>query len=142
MAFMNEKVSNADREKLVEMDLWSFMGTFPGKDIDSKHLMPYAWTIDKENDIAFFKGSQYKDPPYESKFGLLWKGKLVEFILLQEISGNRDVTWKKLKEKIPAMLADMRDELIEKLKEALKVYGTTGDFLPQYNRPNEINILF
>jgi len=142
MAFVNEKVPNGEREKLVEMGLWSFLGTFPGNNIDNKELMPYAWTRDEENDIVLLKGNQYCKPPYESKFGLLWKGKLIEFVLLQERKDNNDIIWEMQREEIPPEFINMKDKLIEKLKEALKVYGMNGSFLPQYNCANEVKILF
>ena len=68
MAFVNEKLTNEQREEFVARSIKN-----PAS-VSGIALSPIFWTIDHENDMCLIKGGVHRDYHNEYYFVFLWKG--------------------------------------------------------------------
>jgi len=151
MAFINEYISDEDIEKYqidALMNSYQGEGTFPDK------YYKHRWTIDKERGVWFIWVYDPKDPledyrrgTGESIFILHMHGQNIEIVLRDVFDESSKkttdnpfyVTWKLEKIIKPISLQNISDkEIIEILREALKIYGADGmDNVTIYKIPEE-----
>lgn len=110
MAFINERISKEERFEYV---------------LSYRKIKPRKWTIDKEKNVKLFKYWTNIDNPCEKYFGLIWRDYVIEVILLEETKINT-VFWSLGSISIPIELKQCEKEIVEDLREAMKVYGSDG----------------
>lgn len=124
MAFINEKISAADRE---------WFNSFQLKDpFTRKPLESRSWTIDRERD-AFLVGLGGQGD-YESDvpmyYALVWKGNVIFMDTYSTGTGNVssgiEMFWKITKIEAPGSLLQDHEQLIDLIKGALDAKGFAG----------------
>jgi hypothetical protein len=124
MAFVNEKIPDADKQRI---DFSKIEHPYHKSPI----LIPSEWTIDRERDIALINlgGGFGKNAQLPHFFILYWQGKTINAFLRSTFIGNfptsdMELTWKL---EFIGRLADVpEEEVINTLKEALFAYGYIG----------------
>lgn len=122
MAFVNEVVSEADKEKLK---------AFHFKNPVTKEIVsPIYWTIDHQRDVYLFGlgGQGYYDSEIPSFYALVWKGKRIYLRTFSKGKGNYqsgvEMWWKIAGISIPESLEPQKEEVIELIKEAIDAHGS------------------
>ena len=110
MAFINERIPKEERCEYV---------------LSYRKIKPRKWTIDKEKNVKLFKYWTNIDNPREKYFGLIWHDYIIEVILHEETKINT-VFWSLESISIPIELKQCEKEIIEDLREAMKVYASDG----------------
>ena len=110
MAFINERISKEERQEY---------------ELSCRTVKPRKWTIDKEKNVKLFEYWTNIDNPCEKYFGLIWHDYIIEVVLLKEIQENT-VFWSLKSIRIPVELKSNEQDIIEDLREAMKVYGSDG----------------
>lgn len=118
MAFLNEF--------LTEEEITAFLAKGIKNPGNSPIIQPYVWTIDRQKNVFLMKVYGYREPPYETWFILVWKDTPIPVLLLGEWSGDNDRIWNLIRLQIPVELNEQRTEIIQDLKNALKVLQLDG----------------
>ncbi len=110
MAYVNERIPKEERQEY---------------ELSCRTVKPRMWTIDKEKNVKLFEYWTNIDNPCEKYFGLIWHDYIIEVVLIKEIKENT-VYWSLGSISIPIELKQCEKEIVEDLREAMKVYGSDG----------------
>ncbi len=112
MAYINEFVSR-EEERVFELPPYS------------RKVTKRKWTIDKAKDAILFQDGVDRENPEDEYFYFFYKGKIVNIILngMEYVDSNTK-KWKITGISIPNGLK--REEVLDELREALRVYGQRG----------------
>jgi hypothetical protein len=122
MAFVNEKISECDREYFYSLNLKS-----PFTD---ELVEPWKWTIDREREIFLVglagQGSEHSEIPMY--YALVWKKNV---IIIETFSGGTgsystgvEKWWRIPSIRIPECMAAEKDKVVELVKEAFDAHGS------------------
>ena len=147
MGFVNDYLTVEEQEmfekRAIPMGVWwRGKGAILGCDLPNK----VRCTIDRENHIYLFDLGKYHDAlDFDLyNFQFVWDDVLgnrgVTFTMKYEDIGEyvdgivRDVIWKEFKLNLPYELHSKRELIIDKIKEAMQTFGTSGDpgYKPSY----------
>lgn len=126
MAFVNEIISEAEKEKI----------TFPvSTRRDGSKPTLSKWTIDRGREaylvVTHIWGGGYEGTPEEYRYVLNWKGALIHFSAGHQLSGSKDtgyvLSWRVYRLNIPSTLQDMKEEILQLIREALDIRGRIYD---------------
>ena len=145
--FVNDYLTVEEQEmfekRAIPMGVWwRGKGAILGCDLPNK----VRCTIDRENHIYLFDLGKYHDAlDFDLyNFQFVWDDVLgnsgVTFTMKYEDIGEyvdgivRDVIWKEFKLNLPYELHSKRELIIDKIKEAMQTFGTSGDpgYKPSY----------
>jgi hypothetical protein len=121
MAFVGERIPEADKNKIDMEKLWS---------ISSYFIEPTRWAADRERDVYLFplRGSGPERPSF---FGMYVQGEIVIFNADEGGTGNNKtgvvLSYKISGLSIPQTLEARREEIKKLIQEALDAYGLYGD---------------
>ena len=140
MGFVNDYLTDEEQEMFRKRAIpngahWRGEGAILG--YEPYDLMPC--TVDRENHVYLFDLGTYHDAlDYDLyNFELVWDDVLgnigVTFTMKYEYTSERiiggvgrDILWKDFKLNLPYELYSKRELIIDKIKEAMQTYGTTG----------------
>ena len=147
MNFINDLVTKEDRKRF-DFSVFKQPPSFI-----SPVSTPTRWTVDREvGTFLIWLGDQGHDASDEDRkkgveyYSLWWKGINIECKLWRVTHAENSVTWKQDWISIPEAHLDKKEEIIEALSQALKVYQhfmfarSAGD--PQYPPYTEIKFDF
>jgi hypothetical protein len=126
MAFVNEVLSETDKERFVSYKIKSKLSGF-GKLVP----IPSKWTIDKDRDAILIRlegmGSHRTGQEIPLFIALIWKDQLIRFETFEEAGGNvetgYEVWWEVTKVLIPKALESETDTIMQLFREALVTLG-------------------
>lgn len=131
MAFQIERVSKDERKKEYVLPEWG--GTVnPGM----------YWTVNDDRSVKLFRFHrpiEQSDQPY---FALIWKDHPVKVQLKEHILQNDTVEWSLLQLCMPKSIVNLREEVLEDLRVAMKTFGLFGNLFLQDKEPKNIIIKF
>lgn len=126
MAFVNEKIPEAEKEKF----------TFPVvTDPDGFKPTLWKWTIDREQEafLVFTRseGGGYEGTQLTWHCVLNWKGELIHFaadpILGGHVDAGQIMVWRVYHVQIPSTLQSKREAVLQLIREALDAVGYVYD---------------
>ncbi|AEV67600.1 hypothetical protein [Acetivibrio clariflavus] len=124
MAFINEKISEADKEIF---NSYGFKSVFTNDPIE-----PWEWTIDRERDIFLvaLEGRGYYDSEIPLFYALVWQKRVIKIEAYRKSIGDfftgTEMYWRITKIEAPMFFFNQKDELIELIKEAFDAHGSLG----------------
>lgn len=133
MAFVNERMTQEERASFEAKAIKN-----PGNRLSI--LRPSIWTIDRENNVFLVWGLKEREEPHYYHFLLSWKDALIPVKLGESWTAGSTRKWELRFIEIPENLYEKQDEIIQSLKNALKVYGYSG--FPDEPHNKTINIQF
>ncbi len=122
MAFVNEKIPEADKERFNSFSFKNPVTHEPNK--------ANKWTIDRERDIFLValggKGAYVTEIPMF--YALVWKNKVINLETYSDGKGNYksgvEMWWKITRIEIPESLKPYKDQVIELIKEGIDAHGS------------------
>jgi hypothetical protein len=135
MAFTNERLTKEEKDNFVARAIPN-----PGNNFFT--LKPSKWTIDRENNVILVWALEEREEPHDNYFLLCWKDTPIPVKLGEYWTAGSSRTWELRYIKIPENLKTQEDEIIQRLKEALEVYGFDGDPNQANNRTTKVQFNF
>ena len=89
-----------------------------------KEITPGSWVIDREKDIKLFDYWTNIDEPHEDYFALVYKDLVYKIVLISDYIDGNTIRWKAY------YPLDLSEELLQELREAMKVYKSFGSPIP------------
>lgn len=86
-----------------------------------KEIVPHKWVIDREKDIKLFKYWTNIDEPHEEYFALIWKSEVMKVVLIKDFVAENTVRWRLYQ------IWRGPDELLSELRDAMEIYGFSGN---------------
>ncbi|MBF0383730.1 MAG: hypothetical protein HQL69_22155 [Magnetococcales bacterium] len=125
MAFIYEKVPAEDQKRIDLSEI-----NYP---IDGYTRRFSVWVVDRENDVfLLYASAGGRASPGVQYFVLRWKGQYIRMrlrmIILHDENHNSICCWEKLQMIIPGSLKQEEGQIIENIKESLRVFGDFGNF--------------
>lgn len=105
-----------------------------------KTIKPGALTIDREKDLRLFYNGHPQEDRVTSFFVFDWKGTIIQ-ATLDRILKEHSVLWKLRAIDIPYETGLTKNEVLEELRNAMKVFGLNGYSIVKYD-PVETEIDF
>ena len=110
------------------------------RDDEIREWEPGAGTIDREKDLRLFYDGHPREDMVKNFFIFDWKGTIIR-VTMDKILKENSVLWKLKAIDIPRGSGLTKDEVLEELRNAMKVDGFTGYSIVKYD-PVEIEIDF
>ena len=112
MAFVNERISQNERRE------------FQISKYEKK--TPFFWTIDREKNFILFEIITNRDKPTEIEFGFVWQDMILDVVFNKERFQPNIVKWTIESLDIPNEFKEHKDERMQELRNAMRVYGFSG----------------
>ncbi|EKN62893.1 hypothetical protein P9E76_08580 [Schinkia azotoformans] len=135
MVFANESMT---QEEIACFEVKAIKN--PGNRLST--LRPSIWTIDRENNVFLVWGLQEREEPHDYYFLLSWKDTPIPVKLGESWVTGSPRIWELRYIKIPVNLKEKRDEIIQSLKDALKVYAFNGVPDWPHNKTTKVQFRF
>ncbi len=119
MGFINEMVSKDDKMEFYIPDY--------------KSVTPSFWTIDRAKGVILFKYWTNIDNPHENLFALIYNQTIIKIVLSYVFCNENTIRWNLIKITIPNEYEGKRKDILNVLREAIKVYGVSGYKFPVPN---------
>ncbi|PYG83911.1 hypothetical protein LY28_03759 [Ruminiclostridium sufflavum DSM 19573] len=125
MAFIYEKISETDRQRLNSFNLVSPL-------TKNKPIAPSKWIIDRERDVFLVSlgGQGFYESEIPRFYALIWKNNVVLVETFRNgvgsLSDGVEISWKITKIEAKESLLKDKDEMIELIKEGLDAEGSGG----------------
>lgn len=107
---------------------------------DYQIIKPGAGTIDREKNLKLFYTGHPHEDMYKNYFAFIWNEILITVALGKELTGNT-VIWKLRGIDIPRESGLDKNEVLEELRNAMRVYGYSGYSIFSYGEV-EVEIAF
>jgi len=123
MAFINEWMTQDDRTEFASRKILT-----PGSPWLT--LDPYRWTIDRNENVILLETLQDREETSYYYFFLLWKETPISLRLKDAWSKENNCsirTWDLISIDSGIQLKEHKDEILQSLREALRVYGFDGN---------------
>lgn len=134
MAFVNERMTQAERESFIERKI-------PAPTWSLCTLRSSKWTIDHERNMFLVWASQPRDDHKgKTYFVFGWNEIYIPMLLLKTWLDDMSWQWSLVEIKIPKDLIEQKQEIVSSIKEALTIYGYEGS--PDYPNNNIYTIKF
>ncbi len=122
MAFVNEVISEADKEKLKAFNFKN--------PVTHEIVSPMYWTIDRQRDVYLFGlgGQGSYDTEIPRFYTLVWKGKKIGLQTFSKGKGDYqsgvELWWKITGISVPESLRPQKEEVMQLIKEAIDAHGS------------------